>query len=216
MYKALAKSVEAGDMSNELAEALSSGIYDENKIELSKLRDEAKTLRIKNEEHISSFGELNDTVSILKGKVSNYDDDIAKAKEDGKSDTVKVLEAERKSHKNLVDRFTEYEKDNIRLKIANAVSSEIGNYDIKSDLRGSAENEIRSMVNIGDNGIIFGDGLTMQDGVKDYFSTRGSFLKSIGTGTGSGATDRQGGTVHVPKTEDMSASQKMEAGRNSK
>ncbi len=197
MYKTFKEAVEAGNLSNELAEALSKGVYSENQEEIATLRDEAKTQRLEKEGVIKSFNEVTKTKDDLLVKVADIDKQIADAKAEGKADTVKVLEQEREAHKKLSGELASFEQENTRLRINSAVSNELNKFKVKSDLRGDAETVLAGMTRIDDGQLLFGaDGASLEDGVKTYFDSRKSYLDAQGAG---GSGNESGGGSSVPK-----------------
>ena len=208
MFNALSTLLESNTITPEVAEALDNEISGE----LKKLRDESSGLRVKNKELTSSFEEITGAKTALEAQLSDFDEKIKLAKDEGKGEVVKQLEAERQKQDELMKSLSGFEKENTRLKIANAVSTELSKYDVKSDLRGDAEVVLRSMVAINENGIAFGDGLSIEDGVKGYFETRGSYLKPLGDGNGSGAQGA-GGNSGGANSMERTAFEKLQPGQ---
>ena len=189
MFRKLEELLESGTLDRDVAEAIDTEITKAH----TGLKDERETLSKKNKELTSSFEEIMGAKTSLEAQLSDYDEKIKTAKDEGKGEVVKQLEAERQKQKELADNLKSFESENKKLKIANAVSKELGKYSVRKDLRSDAEVVLQSMVSIGDDGVIFGEGQTIEDGVKGYFETRKSYLESAGDGGGSGASGGQGG-----------------------
>ena len=202
MYNTLTKAVEAGEVSKELAEALSSSIYEENKTELSSLRDEAKNSRLKVEELSTNIKGISEAKSALETKFATYDEDIKAAQDAGKADTVKILEAERAKHKDLVDNLSTFEKENTKLRLDGAVSSELSKYDVKKEDREMVQFFLRSNTQMNDGSVTFSDGQPLDEAVKVYFGNNASRLNATGSGTGSGSRDGQTGGGQNVRTRD--------------
>ena len=92
----------------------------------------------------------------------------------------------------MVDSLSVFEKENANLRVNEAVANELSKYRVKADLRGDALVALGSHVNVTDTGMVFGDGMTVEDGVKNYFETRTSYLDPVGS-AGSGADGKGGG-----------------------
>ncbi len=210
MFEAVKVLLENETISQEVATKLDSEISSK----LGELRDEAKANRLEKEELAKSFNEVKKVKDDLEAKVGNIDEKIRLAKEEGKSDIVKVLEQERAEHKTLSDNLASFEKENTKLRINSAVSSELNKYKVKGDLVGDATTVLSGMTRVEDGNVLFGeDGTTLEDGVKSYFESRQSYLEPQGNG-GSGAKGGGGGSQ--PKgnmggttTERLSAIQSM-------
>lgn len=198
MFRKLEELVETGSLDKEVAEAIDGEITKAH----TKLKDEREALSVKNKELASSFEKVQATTSELETKLSDYDDKIRTAKDEGRGEVVKQLETERQKHDELLNNLSSFEKENKRLKVQNAVSTELSKYDVMPDLRGDAEVVLSSMVSANDEGLTFGEGgLSVEEGIKGYFETRKSYLKPMGEGTGSNASDGTGGGNTKPKTE---------------
>ncbi len=213
MYETLKTAVETGKISTEVAEALSLGIYEENKTELTSLRDEAKRHRVEKEEVIKSFDEVKTTRDDLLKKVGDIDKQIETARNEGKSELQSELEKERTAQHDLADRLSVFEKENIGLKISNGISSELGKYQVKKESFEDVSELLRMKATSGENGLMIGD-LSIEDGVKDFFENRKSYLEAAGgQGSGSGGQGGSGGNIKADmggdKTERLSAIQTM-------
>ena len=208
--------LENNTLTQEVAEALDIKIMNM----VTPLRSDLKTLRDEKNTLSDNIKGLSESKDSLEAKFATYDEDIRLAKDAGKADTVKILESERADHKKVVDSLATYLQDNTKLRLENAVSKEMGSYKVKSENSDEVRYFLQSKVSLGDNGaIVYNNGtesVSIKDGFKSYFEKKTNYLDAIGDGNGSGAKDGQGGTGHVPKIEDMTASQKMEAGRSNK
>ena len=187
-------------ISKEVAEAIDAEIS----VALGALRDEAKTLRQEKEQLTSSFNDMSSAKSALEDKFVDYDDKIKLAKDEGKADTVKLLEAERAKHKELVDNISIFEKENTKLRLDGAVTNELGKYDIKKDDREMVQFFLRSNTVMTDGNVTYNDGQPLDEAFKLYFGNNTSRLNATGGGNGSGALDGQGsGQANVKSRADF-------------
>ena len=186
MFDAVRVLLENKTISGEVATALDSEIS----TQLSTLRDEAKGYRLKNEELIKSFDGIKETNIGLESKLSGFDESIKQAKLDGKSEVVTELEAERESTLTLQEQLGTFEKQNNSLRVENALNAELGKYKVRADLRDGAMMQLQASTKLDDKGLSFGDGLSLEEGVKGFFDTRASYLEATGTG---GGQDNSGG-----------------------
>ncbi len=201
MFRALSTLVADQSITKEIAEAIDTEITSA----LKGLKDEREALTIKNKELTSSFDKVQAAKELLEKKTVDIDAQIKQAKEDGKADTVKILEQERASHASLTEELAGFESENKSLRVENAINSEIAKYKVKSDLVGDAKTVLSGLTKVTDEGIVFGDnGASVEEGVKAYFETRGSYLDAVGN-AGSGATSGggSGGQVKTDLSGDM-------------
>ncbi len=186
MFKKVKELLENKSINEEVAKALDNEIQ----AELIKLRDEAKGYREKYDELQTTFNEVSESKKSLETQVTGLDEKIAKAKEDGKKELVSELEKERNEKSELVDKFNKMEASNKTLKIENSLSKALGSYDL---LDSEIVTEVlSSKLELKDDAVIFGDGKSLEDGLKGFFESKPHLLKAIG-GTGSGAENNNSG-----------------------
>jgi len=183
MFEAVKALLESDTITSEVADKLNGEINSK----LSELRDEAKKYRLEKEDIVRSFNDVKASNDDLKSKVVDIDKQIETARDEGKAELVKQLETERATHAKLSDQISSFEVENKKLRINDAVNSEIAKYKVKSDLVGDAKTVLSGLTRVTDDGIVFGeDGGSVEEGVRAYFDKRGSYLEPVGD-TGSGA-----------------------------
>ncbi len=104
-------------------------------------------------------------------------------------------------------------KLNTSLKISNGISSELGKYQVRKESLSDVSELLRMKATSGENGVMIGE-LSIEDGVKDFFENRKSYLEATGgQGSGSGGQGGSGGNakqdIGGDKTERLSAIQAM-------
>ena len=193
MFRKLSDLVADETISKAVAEAIDTEIN----TAMSGLKDERQELILKNKELVKSFDKVSKAKEVLEAKTGDIDKKIEAAKEQGKADTVKILEQEREANKNLTDELAGFEKANVGLRIENKVNALAGTYDIKKDVRDDVIHTLSSMVNIVDDTMKFGaDGATLEDGFKSFFEIRNSYLNAKGEpGSGAEGGGGSGGTA---------------------
>ncbi len=207
MFEAIAKLVESNGISKEAAEALNKEVS----AKLAELRDEAKKYRIEKEELAKSFDDVKAARDELAEKMKDIDEKINAARNEGKSELVAELEKERTEKAKLHDDLSRFEQENTKLKITNAVNSELGKYKVKSDLRTDAEMVLSSLTKVTENGLVFGEeGIALEEGVKQYFDSRKSYLEPEGT-PGSGSGNQGGSGGNAPKNMGGSREERVAA-----
>jgi len=183
MFKKLGELLEAGKIDKEVADALDAEISGS----LKELRDESASWRVKYQDLNKSFESVSKTKEDLEAKLSNFDEAIKKAKEEGKSELVTELEAQRQEMQTLQDNLTSIQEQNKALKVESALTSGLSKYDVvDSDLVG---NYIKGLVELDGDALKYKDGensLALDDGLKKFFEDKPHLLKSQGNG-GSGA-----------------------------
>ena len=195
MFKKVEELLESESITKEVAEALDSEIG----TALSALRDESKGFREERDTLLKSFEEVTKHKEELDSKLNNYDEKIKAAKDEGKSELTKQLEDERLAHTKLIDTLSSVEQENSRLKVSNAVSEQLAKYNIKKDLVGDAKTVLQGFIVAGEDGLKFGDGKSVEEGIKEYFDSRTSFLEPQGEpGSGAGGN---GGSGHSNKMD---------------
>ncbi len=188
MFVKLQNLLEAGKISKEVAEALDTEIG----TELKKLRDESASWRVKYQDLNKSYENISKTKEELEAKLSNFDKEIQKAKDEGKSELVKELEKERTQIQELQTNLENISKENRALKVQSGIDRALQNYEvIDKELVGSY---IKSLVELKDDSLKFKKGdnlLDLEEGLKGFFEDKTHLLKSKGQG-GSGAEENGG------------------------
>ena len=183
MFKKLSELLEAGKIDKEVAESLDSEIS----VSLKELRDESASYRVKYQDLNKSFESVSKTKDDLEAKLTNFDEAIKKAKEEGKSELVSELETQRKDMQVLNDNLSSIQAENKSLKIETALNSGLSKYDVvDADLVGSY---VKGLVELDGDALKYKDGensLALDDGLKKFFDDKPHLLKSQGNG-GSGA-----------------------------
>ena len=189
MFKKLSELVEAGTIDKEVAEAIDTEISSE----LSTLRDEAKKYRLEKEELAKAFEEVKTSKEDMSAKLNEFDERIKRAKEEGKSEVARELEAEREKHTTLMENLQKFEQENKKLKVTNAVNEALSSFKVKPDVRQDVATLLSSTVQLAEDGTVqYGD-KPLNDGIKEFFEARQSYLEPEGQ-PGSGAENRGGGT----------------------
>ena len=180
MLKILQQLLEAGKISEEAAKI----IDDDLSKELKKLRDEAAEWRIKYKELNETYEEVASSKTSLEEQLKNLDEKIKKAKEEGKKELVKELEAERAQKEELSKKLAELEATSKSLKIENALNKALSAYEvIDSDVVAEV---LKAKIDVVDGEVKFRDGSLLEDGIKKFFETKPHLLKAKGN-EGSGA-----------------------------
>ena len=188
MFKKLSELVESGTIDKAVAEALDTEIS----AELTTLRDEAKKYRVERDDMTKSFDEVKHAKEDMESKLSDFDDKIKAARLEGKSEIVKELEQEREKQNQLLDNLSKFETENKKLKITNAINEQLGKVKIKADVRSDVEMLLASGANLTDDGVIqYGD-KALDEGIKEFFESRQSYLEPVGD-PGSGSNNGGGG-----------------------
>ena len=187
MFKKLKELLESDTISKEVADALDSEIQ----TELTSLRNEAKSYREKYDELNTTFNEVSESKKSLETQVTSLDEKIKQAKEDGKKELVDELEKERNEKNELVDKFNKVEATNKKLKIENSLSKSLSGFDL---IDAEIVSEVLSVkLELKDDAVIFNDGKSLEDGLKNFFDSKPHLLKAKGS-NGSGAdADGSGG-----------------------
>ena len=200
MFTKVATLLENNDITKEIAEALDKEIG----LELGKLREEAKTLRLEKETLSSNYDEVLKSKKELDIQLLGLDDKITQAKKDGQGDIAKKLEIEKQAQIELQKSLSSLEKANTTLRLDSAVSQELNKFDIKKEDRELVEFKLRSNVSLNDEGSsIYTDGnttTTISEGFEDYFKANQSRLNPKGGNDGSGTTSGGGGGSQNTKT----------------
>jgi len=187
MFKKVSELLNNGSINEEVAKALDAEIQ----AELTKLRDESASWRVKHKELQDTFNEVSESKKQLETQVAGLDEKIAKAKEDGKAELVKSLETEKAEKNELVKKFNDMEMSNKNLKIENSLNKALGGYElIDNDI---VSQVLKADLDVKDDGnVSFKDGKSLEDGLKGFFEAKPHLLKPKGNG-GSGAEDNNSG-----------------------
>jgi len=181
--------LENNTLTPEVAEALDAKVM----AMVTPLRNDLKTLREEKNTLAESFESANSAKEALEAKTADIDTKIAEAKEAGKAELVTVLQSERAKNEELAEKLSSMAKVNTDLNISNGISSELGKYQVKKESFGDVSELLRMKATSGENGLMIGD-LSIEDGVKDFFENRKSYLEATGgQGSGSGGQGGSGG-----------------------
>ena len=213
MFKKISELLESNTISKEVAEALDSEVG----VALTALRDENKTLRQDKDTLSKSYDEVLASKTGLDDQLKGLDEQITKAKAEGKSEIVKQLEDEKSSKSELQKSLDNLQKANTNLRVDSAVSSELDKFDVKKEDKEMIHFFLRSKATMTDDGIKYVDGNSsseLNEAFTSYFETNGARLNPKGNGEGSGASNGNGGGQAVISRTDfdkMSPSQQAEA-----
>ena len=205
MFKALEALLEAGKIGKEEAE----GLDKEISAALKELRDENAKLRNEKKELSKALEEVNGSKEELAKQVENLDERIKKAKEEGKSELVAQLEAERAEKEALKASLEEIERKNRALTAQSALQSALSKFEvIDADVVAAV---LLPKIEITDAGPKFKDGeniLDVDEGLKKFFDAKPHLLKAKGA-PGSGAGGSGNGVVQK-KWSEMTATERLE------
>lgn len=199
-------------MFNKAKELLDSGKIDKDVFDVlntefetvvSKLNDENKTLRLDKENLSKNYNEVLKSKGDLDEQIKSIDEKISNAKNEGKQEVVKQLEAERADKQKLQKNLEDLQKANSKLKLDTVVSRELDKFDVKKEDKELVSHYLRSQVSIQDDKVLFMDGLPIEDGFKTYFEANKSRLNPIDSGGGSGASGQGGGGRQTMKRADF-------------
>ena len=192
MFKKLQELQEAGKLSQELANEIDAEIS----VSLTSLRDESAGWRVKFNDLNKNYEAISKAKTDLESKLSNFDSEIAKAKEDGKSELVKELETQKQETQTLQESFANIEAQNKSLRVDSALSSGLSKYDvIDADVLNTV---LKASVVLDGDSVKYKDGensLTLDDGLKKFFESKPHLLKSKGndgSGAGNGGNSGSG------------------------
>jgi len=212
MFKKISELLESNTISQEVAEAINTEVG----VALTALRDENKTLRQDKETLSKSYDEVLASKAGLDDQLKGLDEQIIKAKAEGKSEVVKQLEDEKSSKGELQKSLDNLQKANTNLRVDSAVTSELDKFDVKKEDREMVNFFLRSKATMTDDGIRYVDGdnsSELNEAFTSYFETNGSRLNPKGDGEGSGATGGNGGGQNTKTRSDF---EKMNAGQKAK
>jgi len=183
MLKIIQNLLEAGKISEEAAKAIDGEV---SKI-ISETRDEAAKWRLKYKELNETYEEVKNTKTSLEEQLKNLDERIKKAKEEGKKELVKELEAQKQEKETLTQKLAELEKTSKELRIENALNKALEGYEVID--RELISEVLKTKLNVVENEIKFSD-RTLEDGIKEFFETKPHLLKpkgNAGSGTEQGS-----------------------------
>jgi len=209
MFQKLKELLEAGKITQELADSIDSEISTALKIK----NNESANWRVKYQDLNKSFESISKTKDELETKLSGFDDAIRKAKEDGKGELVTELETQRASMQELQSNLEVFQNENKSLKIESALNSGLSKYEaIDNELVG---NYVKSRVVLDGDNLKYKDGensLTLEDGLKKFFEDKPHLLKAKGnSGSGAGDGNNSGGEKSF---KDMTLTEKGELYKN--
>jgi chromosome segregation ATPase len=180
MLKVLQSLLEANKISQEVAKI----IDDDLSNELSKLRDEAASWRVKFKELNETYESVSKTKDTLEDQLKDIDSKIEKAKSDGKKEVLTELEKEKEEKNNLMQELRKLETSRNELRIENAINKELSSYDvIDKDI---IFDTLKLKVELKDDKLLFKDGKELQEGIKTFFENKPHLLKAKGN-SGSGS-----------------------------
>lgn len=195
MFKKLQELLEAGKIDNDVAETLDSEIG----VALKEKNDEAAKWRIKYQELNKSYEEVLGSKTELESQLQSLDERIQKAKEDGKSELAKELEAERAQKEELAKKLGELEKTTRDLKIENELSKALSSFEYEPvDIELVGEYLKGRHVDLLDDGVKFKDGdtvLDLNDGLKRLAEQRPNLFKAKGVAGSGNENGSNGGGI---------------------
>ncbi len=203
MFKKLQELLEAGKIEAGVAEALDAEIS----TVLKEKNDEAAKWRVKYQDLNKSYEEVLSSKGELESQIQGIDEKIAKAKEEGKGELVKELEAERGQKEELAKKLGELEATTKNLKIENELSKALSGFEYEPvDSEIVSEYLKNRFVELDGDSVKFKNGDTLvdlTDGLKTLVEQRPNLFKAKGVGgSGAGNSGTSGGGAK--KRSDMS------------
>ena len=180
MFNKLKEMLEAGKISESVANELDSEISKA----LKELRDEAASYRVKYQEVHKNYEEVLKSKENFENELKNIDEKLTKAKEEGKKELIKELEAQKKEKEELIKKLKEAEATSKRLKIENALNKTLKEYEVIDFDVVSAV--LKNNLDVVEDEVKFSDGKSLAEGVKEFFEAKPHLLKPKGN-NGSGA-----------------------------
>ena len=207
--------LENNTLTQEIAEALDTKIMDM----VTPLRADLKLLREEKNTLSKSYDEVLTSKNGLDEQLKGLDEQITRAKAEGKSEIVSQLEAEKASKSELQKSLDNLQKANTNLIVDSAVSSELDKFDVKKEDKEMIRFFLRSKATMTEDGVRYVDGndsTELSSAFSSYFEANGARLNPKGDGNGSGASGGGGGGQAVLSRETfdkMSPAQQAEAAR---
>lgn len=194
MFKKLQELLEAGKIEADVAESLDAEIS----TVLKEKNDEAAKWRVKYQDLNKSYEEVISSKSELESQIQGIEEKIAKAKEEGKSELVKELEAERAQKEELSKKLGELEATTKNLKIENELSKALSGFEYEPvDAEIVGEYLKSRFVELDGDSVKFKDGenlIDLNDGLKALAQSRPNLFKAKGApGSGAGNSGNSGG-----------------------
>ncbi|BAF69585.1 hypothetical protein [Nitratiruptor sp. SB155-2] len=200
MFQKLQEMLEAGKISEEVAKALD----DEIGKALKDVRDEAASWRVKYKELQQNYEEVAKSKEKLEAELSSLDEKIQKAKEEGKNELVKELEAERNEKEELTKRLSELEASARNLRIENELSRALSKFEYEPIDSEIVADFLKSRhIDVVDGEIRFKKGdelMPLEEGLKAIVEERPNLFKAKGN-PGSGIESTQSGNWSKKKSE---------------
>ncbi len=197
MFKKLQELLEAGKIDKEVAEILDNEIG----TALKEVRDEAASWRVKYKELQQNHEEVAKSKQSLEEQLNSLDEKIKKAKEEGKAELVKELEAERASKEELAKRLSEMEGAYRQTKIQSEIQRALSKFDV-IDTEIVAE-ALSKRVDLVEGEVKFKNNdefMPLEDGVKSFFEAKPNLLRSVGK-PGSGVEHQNSGSFTKKKSQ---------------
>lgn len=192
MFKKVKELLDAGTISQATADALDAEISGELKI----LEDKSTSWETKYQDLNSKFESITKTKDELETRLETIDDQIKKAKEDGKAELAGQLEEYKKSQEDLKANLESIQSENKNLSIKTGLQGELSKYKvIDNDVVMAVLSEKVTLKD--DGGLAFKDGenkLSLEDGLKGFFENKPHLLSVQGNnGSGSQSGNYTGG-----------------------
>lgn len=205
MFQKIKELLEAGKISQEVAEALDSEVSGE----LKKLRDESASWRVKYQDLNKNYEEVLSSKNNLEEQIKNLDEKIAKAKEEGKAELVAQLEAEKTQKEELNQKLSELENKTKNLKIENELSKALSSFEYEPvDAELVTEYLKGRFVDLVDDSVKFKKGdnlLDLTDGLKNLVQERPNLFKAKGQGGSGAGSGNTGGVIKRSQMSDEEA-----------
>jgi DNA repair exonuclease SbcCD ATPase subunit len=201
LFKKIKELLESGKISETVAGELDSEVSGE----LKNLRDEASSWRVKYQDLNTKFDSIAKAKDDLEGKLGSIDEQIKKAKEQGKAELANELEAYKKSQSELKSNLEAIQAENQSLLIKSSLQSELSKYKlIDNDVVMAV---LGSKVGIKDGQVTYKDGensLSLSDGIKGFLESKPHLLSAQGqNGSGNEGGGYGGGNVAKSKMSDL-------------
>ena len=195
------KLLEEGKISQDVAQGIEE--------KFNALQKEAEEYKSKLEETQKTLQEVTESKGKLENELNNLDEKIKKAKEEGKAELVKGLEAERAEKQELMQKLNTLESKNKELTINSELSKildEIGVVD-----KEVASLALKHFADVEDGKVVFKNGeevLDLKTGASKFFENKPHLLVSKGQeGSGANNPTNQGG---IKKRSEMNLAEKSE------